>query len=643
MGLPESKMTPVEKMGVSALLEELEAWRVHGETYLSEDGYDSCYSDMQRYVKRCIEIGPKANVIRENFEGMRDLMVRTGNQVLEDLNDDPYADSVLAALNGSDRLLENNNSSDPERDPNFWDQKLPTSEDRINRDYRHVVIEGEQPYEASGGLSDSSGLRMDDLRGEGGVADKSPTKSDGRSAGGSAAGYHARQKGQGVAKKGAKPVDGRKGEASTSGSAGGSLRMDDLAGGGGVQEHGVGSSDGRKAGKSVSQQSESTISVSGGDPATAKGGYSSVGLSMGKDFQGSGKGSVVPKSLSKGDGAKGDGASSAKNYKMSGLSDGGVDMAKDFQGRGGLADQTPSGEHPGDKGKVGSEGGLKKASRSGDMSGQQGSGGVAESITPERIAALITLTEECDNGCSQAKCGDSCECPKGCSCKTVSEGEMPEALKKFQKKKGGGTEGDGKDDKSESDNPFANGGPKDDKDKDKDEDEDDSDSDFPLNDDQYKGPSKKYKNRGLKKSAINPVSEGKTAVIVAQDPTDLADIVDQVLGGEDMSATDLGSALGEEAPELEPELEDSGGLDDLGGGDDLGGDMPPSPDEGGDDEASLEDNLDGALGDDLVEGADEGPSDSSCSCGDGGECKCDPSCDKCECGSGDSDSPVSEG
>jgi hypothetical protein len=461
MGLPESKIIPVEKMGVSALLEELEAWRVHGETYLAEDGYDSCYGDMQRYVKRCIEIGPKANVIRENFEGMRDLMVRTGDQVLEDLSDDPYTESVMAALNGSDKLLESNNSNDPERDPNFWDQKLPTAEDRIDRNYLHVVVEGDQPYEMSGGLSDSSGLRMDDLRGGGGVADKSPTKSDGRSAGGSAAGYHARQKGQGVAKKGAKPVDGRKGEASTAGAAGGSLRMDDLAGGGGVQDQGVGTSDGRKASNSASSQSESTVKVSGGDPQLAKGGYSSVGLSMGKDFQGSGKGSVVPKSLSKGDGAKGDGASSAKNYKMSGLSDGGVDMAKDFQGRGGLADQTPSGEHPGDKGKVGSDGGLKKASRKGDMSDQQGGGGVAESITPERIAELITLMENEACPCSGSGCGDKCKpgscdkcegdgctncCPCNDSCKcrggTVSESGLPEALKKHQKKKKGESDDD---------------------------------------------------------------------------------------------------------------------------------------------------------------------------------------------------------
>jgi hypothetical protein len=215
----QKRLTPVEQMSATNLLEELEDWRVHGDGFLREYGYDQCYNDMERYVKRCIEIGPTANVIRESFENMRGRLVSTGTEVLADVDgDDPYSSSVMAALNGSDKLLESSNPSDPERDPAFWGkQEELTFEERINQSYRHnpTVLEGEQPWELSGGISDASGLRMDDLRGEGGVADKSPKKSDGRAAGGSAAGYHAPQKGQGVVKKGAKPVDGRKGESST--------------------------------------------------------------------------------------------------------------------------------------------------------------------------------------------------------------------------------------------------------------------------------------------------------------------------------------------------------------------------------------------------------------------------------------------
>lgn len=589
----ESKLTPVERMNVGHLLEELEAWRVHGDTYLNEDGYDSCYSDMQRYVKRCIEIGPKANLIRESFEDMRDRMTRTGTEVLSDLDDDPYSESVMAALNGSDRLLESNNPRDPERDPDFWGKQKSdvTAESRISNDYRHLV-EGDQPWEMSSGLSDASGLRMDDLRGSGGVADKSPTKSDGRSAGGDAAGYHDRQRGQGVAAKGAKPVDGRKGQGSTSGAAGGSLRMDDLQGSGGVQEHGVSDVDGRKGQNTSSTSTESTVNPGPSDPALAKGGYSSVGLSMGKDFQGSGKGSVVPKNLSKGDGASGDGANAAKNYKLSGLSDAGVGMSKDFQGKGGVSDQTPSGDHPGDKGKVGNDGNLKKASRSGDMSDLQGSEGVAESITPERIAELITLSEQ-DSKC---KCGKSwCE---GCDSTDSTD--------------------DSKDDSADGSKGAVAAT--------------DSTGDGVAAEDQYKSPSRKYKNRGLKKSAIAPVSEGRVAAFVG-DSEAVADAVDRALSAmdDDMDVADLsGGPLDEVAPEAEPETD----LDDMDMDessdedkfeDDLGAALTGEEGEGGDDLSPDLDTDVKALGEDSND-----TNDDSKSCEDCGKDDCECQCENCE-------------
>jgi hypothetical protein len=323
---------------------------------------------MKRYVKRCMQIGPKANVIRESFENMRGRLVSTGSEVLDDVaSDDAYSESVMAALNGSDKLLESNNPNDPERDSAFWDgSKEPTFEERINANYRHTFLEGDQPWELSGGVSDAGGLRMDDLRGEGGVASKSPTTSDGRKAGGQAAGYHASQRGGGVVKKGTKPVDGRAGEGSTSGSAGGSTRMDSKQGGGGVQKPGVSSTDGRSSSKKATTATESTKGAgdtSGGNPALTKGGYSSVSLSMGDDFQGTGKGGVVPKSLTSGDGASGGGAPSAKKYEASGGPAGvGHDMSEHQGGDGVESDSLDADTHKG-QGKVKSDGGLKGARR----------------------------------------------------------------------------------------------------------------------------------------------------------------------------------------------------------------------------------------------------------------------------------------
>ena len=633
----EGKLISVEKMGVGHLLEELEAWRVHGDVYLNEDGYDNCHNDMQRYIKRCIHIGPKANVIRESFETMRDRMVRTGTEVLAEIDDDPYTASVMAALNGSDRLLESNNKNDPERDPQFWGNKKPSvAEGRIAKDYRHLR-EGEQPWELSGGLSDSSGLRMDDIRGSGGISSRAPTKSDGRSAGGEKAGYHERQRGNGVVTKGTKPVDGRKGQNSNSGSAGGSLRMDDLQGGGGVQKQGTSETDGKKGHNTSSTSTESTVNPGPSDPALAKGGYSSVGLSMGKDYQ-KDAGSVVPKSLSNGNGASGDGASAAKKYKMTGLSDAGLDMAKEYQGKGGVADQSPTGEHPGDKGKVGNDGNLKKASRSGDMSDLQGSDGVAESITPERIAALLTLTER--EECERGECGPDCDKCKGLS-EEAKKGTCGSCGKPNFICKCGGSDSDGDSDSdsdSDSGNPF--GGKDDKKDDDKDDKDDDDKKDsgnpFAKSEDQYKGPSRKYKNRGLKKSAVAPVSEGRVAAFVG-DAEGVADAVDRVLsqmGDEDLDVQDLsGGPLDEVAPEPElgPEEADLGDEGDYGDEDidldsKLSDALAGDEGEGGGAEADLGPEVGGSESDEEPFGEDT--SDSSGS--DSDTCK-DCSKSPCEC------------
>lgn len=583
MGMPESAPVAggvkIEDMSVADLLEELESWRISGDTYLNEDGYSDCYAQMESYIKRCIELGPRTNIVRESFERMRDLMINTGDAILEDVDNgsDLYANSVMTAFNGPDTNLTNSNRRDPSNDPAFLEGKKPRSS-RINPNYRHTYLESEQPYASAhvprGDMNPASdALRMDDLRGNGGISSKTASKSDGRHAGGSTAGFHAPQKGQGIQKKGLKSVDGRRGEHSTPGSAGGDLRMDDLQGAGGVQSKSLHSTDGRKGkvGQSGTPSESSVKPASAGDPALAKGGYSSVGLSMGGDFQGRGgvEGKYAPHHA---DGASGDGANSAKKYTASGgPSEVGLDMSE-FQGRDGVEDDSLDCDPHKGQGKVKSDGGLKKKGGNGDMADLQGSGGVAEAITPENIAAMIAEMEaleenelpdflkdkkdekkDSSSGCSCTEDGGTCSCPPNCAnCDC------------------GGDDG--------------NDGP-------------------PISDDQYKKPS--YKKRGFKRSSINPTTESTqriadamledvTAVVFKGDSGDVSSAVDSILNGGGGGGGGLEDDLGPPGLEtdegmLEPQAGPEEDLD-LGGEDDeLAGLEEPG-------EEGFEGELDAGLG-----------------------------------------------
>lgn len=604
-GAPMESIIKVSDMNPIQLLEELEAWRLNGDTYLLEDGYSDCYSQMESYIRRCIDLGSSTNVIRESFEDMRNRMVQTGDTVLADpeVSNDRYNDSVSSVL------------------------ESPTS--RIRANYRHTYLESEQPYSSahvpSGLSSASNALRMDELQGGGGVEGNGLKTSDGRSSsGGSAAGYNAKQRGSGVAKKGVKPVDGRKGENSNSGAEGGSSRMDDKRGSGGVQSHSVKSSDGRKGSSSSSMSSESSVKPkTSGDPALAKSGFGSVGLSMGGDFQGKG-GAEKKYAPHKSDGGDSTGASAAKKYTASGgLVDGGLDMSKDFQGKGGVESDSCDSDSQKGQGKVKSDGGLKASSKGGDMSGLQGGGGVAESITPENIAAMIEEME------------------------SLSEELPPEFLANI---KGKGKDKDKDDSDSDNGNPFGKS-KKDKKGKKSDDDccsecdcdpcecndngDDDSDKGNPFGEDQYKSAS--MKKMGYKKSSINPsesihriansMSEDVTAVVFKGDSEDVAAAVDRVLGGG-------GGDLDLEDPDVAmPELEDAG-LPGEGMGDELEmGDEGPMDDEDG-----LENALDSAFEGEGEEGDEEGPpvEDELLSAGaEDGECPCAPDCNGgkgCGCG-----------
>jgi hypothetical protein len=85
-----SKITPVEKMTVNQLREELDSWKTDGHIYIKEDGFDDCLAQFTRLIERCETLNVEN--LREEFEALRDKMVETGEDVIEDaLFEDPYA------------------------------------------------------------------------------------------------------------------------------------------------------------------------------------------------------------------------------------------------------------------------------------------------------------------------------------------------------------------------------------------------------------------------------------------------------------------------------------------------------------------------------------------------------------------------
>lgn len=528
-GMPESyasKFTPVEQMSIADLNEELESWQIYGDTYLAEDGYADCFDQMDRYIGRCIEVGPKASMIREQFESMRDRMVMTGDEILseDESIEDLYSRSVQVAL-GDEAV-----SSDPEADPNFWSDQI-RSESRINRNYRHILAE-EQPGTMSGGLRGADGLSMRDLQGEGGVESRGTRHVSGRDGSGadtadgyemsgglSGKGHEMDQSGGGVQSKGLRSADGRKGDGAETGddyemsgglSGAGSLRMDDLQGGGGVQSKSLGHSDGRR-GRGAGQMDE--------EAGVAAGGPSSAGERM-SDLQGGG--GVQNKSVHKGKHG-GQGASASENYTASGgLRDAGLRM-DDLQGGDGVEDSGMDSA----LGKSRNEGSLTEPASGGDASGMgkgQGGGGVkpekgkgfAESMTIENIAAMIE-GEQLDE-----------EWGPGNPLYDHQHGGGKDKKDKKDKNGANGTNGTNGDSKGGHD---QDGDKKPDKDGDgkpdwADKDDDSKDKD--PEEAQYKGPSKKYHSPGYEKSRL--AAEGKG---FAEDISDLDSILDALTESDD--------------------------------------------------------------------------------------------------------------
>lgn len=92
--LSEGEFTPVEKMSVLELQEELLSWKTDGHIFLKEDGFEDCYGQLNRYIDRCMSLGQPADPVREAFEQIRDVVIDSGNDVDLDMPHDPYAKAV---------------------------------------------------------------------------------------------------------------------------------------------------------------------------------------------------------------------------------------------------------------------------------------------------------------------------------------------------------------------------------------------------------------------------------------------------------------------------------------------------------------------------------------------------------------------
>jgi len=87
-------VTFIENMGLRQLKEELDFWKTDGHIYLREDGFDDCFEQMQAYISRSDQYGPKGKKIAEGFRSIRDYMVETGTDVMKDVAFDRYKTSA---------------------------------------------------------------------------------------------------------------------------------------------------------------------------------------------------------------------------------------------------------------------------------------------------------------------------------------------------------------------------------------------------------------------------------------------------------------------------------------------------------------------------------------------------------------------
>lgn len=86
----QTKVVPIDSMTIADLAEELESWRTNGSSYLAEDGINDCLGQMNAFVKRCLNLGPQADALREEFETMRTAITYTGDDVTLEHVNDPY-------------------------------------------------------------------------------------------------------------------------------------------------------------------------------------------------------------------------------------------------------------------------------------------------------------------------------------------------------------------------------------------------------------------------------------------------------------------------------------------------------------------------------------------------------------------------
>jgi hypothetical protein len=299
--ISEEDFTPIEKMDARELEVELTYWKTHGHQYLKEDGFDDVNAQFERYIKRCMSIGPDAKALLEEFETIRGNIATYGDVVNESESDDPYAGSFTARFNA-----------------------------RINDEYRGlnetamdkakgsgVAGKGTKTTDGSGSAGGSSAGKgkaaestggMDELQGKGGVQKQGVSKSehlpdqpnktkevggghsqDGKGVAESVAMDTDLQGGGGVAGHGAQGSDGRGADNAAAGqgaaAAGGDKPAIDKASGKGVASRTPAASDGRHAGSTAASGGEAPEAGAPDDGITSKvgGGRSNPGKGVAED------------------------------------------------------------------------------------------------------------------------------------------------------------------------------------------------------------------------------------------------------------------------------------------------------------------------------------------------------------------------
>jgi hypothetical protein len=199
----------IENMNDQQLLDELRAWKINGNIWLKEDGFDDCFSQMSRYITRCEDIN---SALKKEFDVIRSAMLEDNLNISLDEAHDPYAKS----LEESFKFADSPQSTDIRMD------ELQTGKTVVPKEVGKT--DGRKGEKSNSGAVEGN-PRMDEL-----------------------------QTGKTVVGREVGKSDGRKGDKSNSGAVEGNPRMDELQTGKTVVPKKIGKTDGRSAGSTAVEE-----------------------------------------------------------------------------------------------------------------------------------------------------------------------------------------------------------------------------------------------------------------------------------------------------------------------------------------------------------------------------------------------------